>query len=262
MRWSAPAPARRRANSSARSSAPASSTTSEIEIEVSGQAPGQGGFFEIPGQPNVINIQDMIGKALGGKTAKRKVKVKDSHALLMADEADKLLDQDALDPRGDRARREPRHRLHRRDRQGRRRRARLFRPEPRRRAARPAAADRGHDGLDQIRAGQDRPHPLHRLGRVPCQQALGPAARAAGPPAHPRRAQGADQGGPRRHPQGHRRFADQAVCGADGDRGPDARLHGRRHRRDRRRRGQGQLDASKTSAPAGSRPSWSGSSRS
>src|SRR5689334_3454231 len=32
----------------------------EIEIEVSGQSP-QGGMFEIPGQPNVINIQDMIG---------------------------------------------------------------------------------------------------------------------------------------------------------------------------------------------------------
>ncbi|MEO7223098.1 MAG: ATP-dependent protease ATPase subunit HslU [Devosia sp.] len=68
----------------------------EIEIEISGQAPGQGGMFEIPGQPNMINIQDMIGKALGGKSAKRKVKVKDSHALLMADEADKLLDQDQL----------------------------------------------------------------------------------------------------------------------------------------------------------------------
>jgi ATP-dependent HslUV protease ATP-binding subunit HslU len=69
----------------------------EIEVEVSGQAPGQGGFFEIPGQPNVINIQDMIGKAMGqGRGVKRKVKVKDSHALLMADEADKLLDQDQL----------------------------------------------------------------------------------------------------------------------------------------------------------------------
>ena len=67
----------------------------EIDIEVSGQQP-QGGMFEIPGQPNVINIQDMIGKALGGKPTKRKVKVKDSHALLMADEADKLLDQDQL----------------------------------------------------------------------------------------------------------------------------------------------------------------------
>jgi ATP-dependent HslUV protease ATP-binding subunit HslU len=68
----------------------------EIEVELSGQPSGQGGFFEIPGQPNVINIQDMIGKALGGKGSKRKVKVKDSHALLMADEADKLLDQDQL----------------------------------------------------------------------------------------------------------------------------------------------------------------------
>ncbi|HWA19515.1 MAG TPA: ATP-dependent protease ATPase subunit HslU [Devosia sp.] len=67
----------------------------DIEIEVSGQSP-QGGMFEIPGQPNVINIQDMIGKALGQKPQKRKVKVKDSHALLMADEADKLLDQDQL----------------------------------------------------------------------------------------------------------------------------------------------------------------------
>ena len=56
-------------------------------------------MFDIPGMQgaNVINIQEMIGKAMGqGKGAKRKVKVKDSHALLMADEADKLLDQDQL----------------------------------------------------------------------------------------------------------------------------------------------------------------------
>ena len=55
-------------------------------------------MFEIPGMPgaNVINIQDMLGKAIGGRGAKRKVKVKDSHALLMAEEADKLLDQDQL----------------------------------------------------------------------------------------------------------------------------------------------------------------------
>jgi ATP-dependent HslUV protease ATP-binding subunit HslU len=67
----------------------------EIEVEVSATGP-QGEMFEIPGQPNMINIQDMISKAMGGKSAKRKVKVKDSHALLMADEADKLLDQDQL----------------------------------------------------------------------------------------------------------------------------------------------------------------------
>ena len=66
--------------------------------------------------------------------------------------------------------------------------------EPRRRAARPAAADRGHDGFDQARAGEDRPHPVHRLGRFPCGQAVGPAARAAGPVADPGRAEGADPG--------------------------------------------------------------------
>ena len=30
------------------------------------------------------------------------------------------------------------------------------------RAARPAAAGRGHDGLDELRHGEDRPHPVHR----------------------------------------------------------------------------------------------------
>jgi hypothetical protein len=35
------------------------------------------------------------------------------------------------------------------------------------RAARPAAADRGHHGRDQAWAGEDRPHPVHRLGRLP-----------------------------------------------------------------------------------------------
>ena len=71
----------------------------EIEIEVSAQA-GGGGMFEIPGMPGagmgMINIQDMLGKAFGGRGVKRKVKVKDSHALLLAEEADKLLDQEQL----------------------------------------------------------------------------------------------------------------------------------------------------------------------
>ncbi len=68
----------------------------EIEIEVTAQAGGPG-MFEIPGaNVGMINIQDMLGKAFGGRGVKRKVKVKDSHALLVAEEADKLLDQDQL----------------------------------------------------------------------------------------------------------------------------------------------------------------------
>src|SRR5690606_23455244 len=61
------------------------------------QSLGGPGMFEIPGaNVGMINIQDMLGKAFGGRGVKRKVKVKDSHALLLAEEADKLLDQDQL----------------------------------------------------------------------------------------------------------------------------------------------------------------------
>jgi ATP-dependent HslUV protease ATP-binding subunit HslU len=69
----------------------------EIEIEM--QPSGNPGGFDIPGMPGnvgVINIQDMLGKAFGGRGVKRKVKVKDAHVPLVAEEADKLLDQDAL----------------------------------------------------------------------------------------------------------------------------------------------------------------------
>ncbi|MHB1109481.1 MAG: AAA family ATPase, partial [Devosia sp.] len=67
----------------------------EIEIELTSQPGGQG-MFEIPGMPGanigMINIQDMLGKAFGGRGVKRRVKVKESHQLLLAEEADKLLD--------------------------------------------------------------------------------------------------------------------------------------------------------------------------
>jgi len=70
----------------------------EIEIEVQAAAPG---MFEIPGMPGgnvgMINLSDMIGKALGqNKGVKKKVMVKDSYDALMAEEADKLLDQDQI----------------------------------------------------------------------------------------------------------------------------------------------------------------------
>jgi ATP-dependent HslUV protease ATP-binding subunit HslU len=72
----------------------------EREIEIEMQPSGNPGGFEIPGMPGanigVINIQDMLGKAFGGRGVKRKVKVKDAHQPLIAEEADKLLDQDQL----------------------------------------------------------------------------------------------------------------------------------------------------------------------
>lgn len=71
----------------------------EIEIDVrdAGGAP----MFEIPGMPGanmgMINMSDMLGKAFGGqKTKKRRVTVVDSHDLLLAEESDKLLDDEEI----------------------------------------------------------------------------------------------------------------------------------------------------------------------
>ncbi len=70
----------------------------EIEIELSGGAP-QMPMFEIPGVPGAqmgaISIGDIFGKALGRPRA-RKVNVSEAHPLLLAEESDKLLDQEAL----------------------------------------------------------------------------------------------------------------------------------------------------------------------
>ncbi|MFZ2099704.1 MAG: ATP-dependent protease ATPase subunit HslU [Oricola sp.] len=73
----------------------------EIEIDIADT--GQGGMpgFEIPGMPGanigMINLNDMLGKALGGaRTKKVKTTVRESHDILLADESDKLLDQDQI----------------------------------------------------------------------------------------------------------------------------------------------------------------------
>jgi ATP-dependent HslUV protease ATP-binding subunit HslU len=71
----------------------------EIEIEV--QAGGGGmPLFEIPGMPGAqmgaINIGDIFGKLGGGRTKTRRVTVAESHEILVAEESDKLLDQDQL----------------------------------------------------------------------------------------------------------------------------------------------------------------------
>ena len=70
----------------------------EIEVEV--QAAGGGmPMFEIPGMPGAqmgaINIGEIFGK-LGGRAKTRRITVGESHDILMAEESDKLLDQEQL----------------------------------------------------------------------------------------------------------------------------------------------------------------------
>jgi len=68
----------------------------EIEVEV-GDGGGGGFPMEIPGQPpGLANLQEVLGKALGGRRKKRRVTVKESHPLLIAEESDKLLDTDEV----------------------------------------------------------------------------------------------------------------------------------------------------------------------
>lgn len=70
-------------------------TEVEIELTDSG-SPFQG--FEIPGQPGasmgMMDLSAMLGK--GNRTKKVKMKIGDAHGPLLSEEADKLLDDDAI----------------------------------------------------------------------------------------------------------------------------------------------------------------------
>jgi ATP-dependent HslUV protease ATP-binding subunit HslU len=69
----------------------------EIEVELR-----QGGspfpMLDIPGMPGsqmgMMNIGDMLGKALGGQGKTRRISIRDSHDLLVQEEADNLIDED------------------------------------------------------------------------------------------------------------------------------------------------------------------------
>ena len=74
----------------------------EREIEVQVQDSGLGALptFDIPGMPGaqmgMLNLNDIFGKALGGRTKNRKMSVGESYTVLMAEESDKLLDQEKV----------------------------------------------------------------------------------------------------------------------------------------------------------------------
>ncbi|MFN3826382.1 MAG: ATP-dependent protease ATPase subunit HslU [Micavibrio sp.] len=71
----------------------------EIEIDVLDRADPMASF-DIPGMPgssmSMINIGDIMGKAFGARTKRKRLKVVDSYEVLMAEEADKLLDDEKV----------------------------------------------------------------------------------------------------------------------------------------------------------------------
>jgi ATP-dependent HslUV protease ATP-binding subunit HslU len=71
----------------------------EIELEVADHGGGMPSFY-IPGMPGaqlgMINLGDMFGKAFGQRTKPRKMTVLESYQVLIGDESDKLLDDEAI----------------------------------------------------------------------------------------------------------------------------------------------------------------------
>ena len=71
----------------------------EIEIEVFDNSNMQS--FEIPGMPGanvgMVNIGDILGKSMGAKKGKKKkMTVKESHEILVAQESDKMIEEDKI----------------------------------------------------------------------------------------------------------------------------------------------------------------------
>ena len=72
----------------------------EIEIEVQDASSGMQSF-EIPGMPGgnvgMVNLGDILGKSMGGKKGKKKkMSVKHSHGILVAQESDKMIEEDKI----------------------------------------------------------------------------------------------------------------------------------------------------------------------
>ena len=72
----------------------------EIEIEVQSTSSGMQSF-EIPGMPGgnvgMVNLGDILGKSMGNKKGKKKkMTVKESHDILVAQESDKMIEEDKI----------------------------------------------------------------------------------------------------------------------------------------------------------------------
>ncbi len=72
----------------------------EIEIEVQDRSSGLQSF-EIPGMPGgnvgMVNLGDILGKSMGNKKGKKKkMTVKESHGILVAQESDKMIEEDKI----------------------------------------------------------------------------------------------------------------------------------------------------------------------
>jgi len=72
----------------------------EIEIDVQDNSSMSMPTMDIPGMPGaqmgMMNLGDILGGAMGGRTKKRKMKIKDARKILLDEESDKIVDQEEV----------------------------------------------------------------------------------------------------------------------------------------------------------------------
>ncbi len=72
----------------------------EVELEVADAGMQGMPTFDIPGMPGaqmgMINLNEILGKAMGGRTKRRRMNVEESYEVLMEEESDKLLDEEKV----------------------------------------------------------------------------------------------------------------------------------------------------------------------
>ena len=71
-----------------------------IDLDIADTSNPMGGMFDIPGQPGsqpgMMNLGEIFGKAMGGRTTRKKLTVAESYGVLISEEADKLLDDEQV----------------------------------------------------------------------------------------------------------------------------------------------------------------------
>ena len=71
-----------------------------IELDLQDSNPAGLPTFDIPGMPGaqmgMLNLGEMFGKAFGGRTKRKKLSIAQSYEVLLAEESDKLLDQEQV----------------------------------------------------------------------------------------------------------------------------------------------------------------------
>jgi ATP-dependent HslUV protease ATP-binding subunit HslU len=72
----------------------------EVEVQVTESSGFSLPTMDIPGMPGaqmgMLNLNDMLGKAFGGRTKTRRMTVGESYEVLLAEESDKLLDEEKV----------------------------------------------------------------------------------------------------------------------------------------------------------------------